>query len=93
MEVEGGIWKPIKLVRNGSGISHLFFTNDLVLFAWNWEVRVQHVYREGNKVADCMATLAGGKGRGMQLHRAPLVKAMGLLQADERQCRVEATSL
>ncbi|GMI86798.1 hypothetical protein HRI_002349100 [Hibiscus trionum] len=32
-EVEAGAWKPIRLAKSGTGISHLFFADDLVLFA------------------------------------------------------------
>ena len=30
--IQNGLWKPIQLVKNGTPISFLFFTDDLVLF-------------------------------------------------------------
>ncbi|KAA3486078.1 Retrovirus-related Pol polyprotein LINE-1 [Gossypium australe] len=36
-EVKEGSWKPIKLARNRLSVSHMFFVDDLVLFAEAWK--------------------------------------------------------
>ena len=38
--VDLGLWKPIRVIRDGMGISHLFFTDDLLLFA---EVKMSQI--------------------------------------------------
>lgn len=44
-----------------------------------WTVRVQHVYREGNAVANQMAALAWRYGMDLQIYRSPPVELMKLL--------------
>ncbi|XP_012435737.1 uncharacterized protein LOC105762517 [Gossypium raimondii] len=44
-----------------------------------WEVKVQHVYREGNAVAVHMAALARGYGMDLQIYRSPPVELMKLV--------------
>ncbi|KAE8693055.1 hypothetical protein F3Y22_tig00110819pilonHSYRG00250 [Hibiscus syriacus] len=43
--VENGQWKPIHLCRNGPNLSHLFFADDLVLFA---EASIEQCYEVHN---------------------------------------------
>ena len=32
-KVNNGVWKPVKVTRGGLGISHLFYADDIMLFA------------------------------------------------------------
>ncbi|KAH1130322.1 hypothetical protein J1N35_001700 [Gossypium stocksii] len=46
------------------------------MLRWTWEVKVQHVYRQGNAVADHMAALAREYGMDLQIYRSPPVELM-----------------
>lgn len=47
-----------------------------------WEVRICHVFREGNRVADGLAKLALAGNYGMQILRSPPSELLGSLHAD-----------
>ncbi|KAK5783576.1 hypothetical protein PVK06_038085 [Gossypium arboreum] len=48
------------------------------MLSQHWKVLVQHFYREGNAIADFMASLARGRGLGEQLHQMPPISQQGI---------------
>ncbi|XP_038688673.1 uncharacterized protein LOC119987842 [Tripterygium wilfordii] len=63
--VSQGAWVPIKLSRQGPNLSHLFFADDLVLFA---EASIDQM----NVVQDCLRTFCAGSGQKVSLKKSQI---------------------
>jgi hypothetical protein len=53
------------------------------LMAWNWDVRIQHTYREANACADFIAKLAASNDQGFTVWDVSPEGIAGFLLADQ----------
>ena len=63
--VTEGLWKPIKLAHHGPPLSHLFFADDLLLFAKASKEQIK-------VIMNCMNTFCVVSSQKLSLHKSSI---------------------